>query len=142
MAFTPEAAGSPQETIFYDGACGLCHALVRFTAKRDRAGWFLFAPLAGEHFRAAVVHPPAHLPDSAAVLTTRGDLIFQSAAVLHVLRQLGGGWRLLGALAGVLPRRLLDWGYTSVARLRRRLLAPPKAACPLVPEPIRSRFRP
>lgn len=137
----PEASPA-RETIFFDGHCGLCHALVRFAARRDRAGWFAFAPLGGETFRALVLHPPEPLPDSAAVFTTAGDVLFRSAAVLHVLQRLGGGWHALGAVAGVLPRSLLDWGYDCVARLRRKLLAPPKDACPLVPPALRSRFRP
>lgn len=128
------------ETIYFDGACGLCHALVRFTAKHDAAGWFDFAPLGGEHFRAAVPHPPSPLPDSAMVRTSEGPLLLRSAAVLHVLRRLGGGWRAVANIVGVLPRPLLDWGYGIVARLRRRLFALPANACPMVPSALRSRF--
>jgi len=131
-----------RETIFFDGHCGLCHALVRFTARRDPAGWFAFAPLGGETFRALVTHPPDPFPDSAAVHTTAGEVLFRSAAVLHVLRRLGGPWRALGTVAGLLPRRLLDWKYDWVARLRRRLFAPPPDTCPLVPPALRSRFLP
>lgn len=129
-----------RETIYYDGACGLCHALVRFTAKRDTAGWFDFAPLGGEHFRATVPHPPAPLPDSAMVRTREGSLLLRSAAVLHVLRRLGGGWRAVANIVGVLPRPLLDWGYRIVARLRRKLFAPPPTACPVAPPHLHSRF--
>jgi predicted DCC family thiol-disulfide oxidoreductase YuxK len=142
MSASTAAPEQPRETIFYDGGCGLCHALVRFTATRDRAGWFAFAPLGGEHFLASVAHPPASLPDSAVVQTVGGELLFRSAAVLHVLRQLGGAWRAAAAIVGVLPRAFLDWGYDVMARLRRKLLAPPTDTCPLVPPPLRNRFKP
>ncbi len=135
-----QTAKAARETIYYDSGCGLCHALVRFTAKRDTAGWFDFAPLGGEHFRAAVPHPPASLPDSALVRTREGSLLLRSAAVLHVLRRLGGAWRAVATLGAVLPRPLLDWSYRIVARLRRTLFAPPASACPAVPSALRSRF--
>ena len=142
MTNSEQEPTAARETIFFDGHCGLCHALVRFTARRDREGWFAFAPLGGATFRALVTHPPDPLPDSAAVHTTEGDVLFRSAAVLHVLRRLGGGWCALAAVKGLLPRAFLDWGYDCIASLRRKLLAPPPDTCPLVPPALRSRFRP
>ncbi len=142
MVSEPQAGDSAREIIFYDGHCGLCHALVRFTARRDHAGWFAFAPLAGETFRSVVSHPPAAPPDSVVVHTVAGTLLVRSQAVLHVMRRLGGVLRMAAAIVGLLPRPLLDWGYRVLARLRRRLFPPPQDQCPLVPAPLRSRFRP
>jgi predicted DCC family thiol-disulfide oxidoreductase YuxK len=133
---------APHEIIFYDGGCGLCHATVRFTARRDREAWFAFAPLGGETFRATALPSPADLPDSVVLQTAAGALLLRSAAVLHVLHRLGGSWRVLGAVLGLLPRSLLDWGYRVAARLRRKLFAPPAAQCPRVPDSLRSRFLP
>ncbi len=133
---------APREIIFYDGSCGLCHAMVRFTAKRDRAAWFGYAPLGGDTFRAARVQSPADLANSVLLQTSSGEFLTRSAAVLHVLRRLGGGWRALGVVLGVLPRPLLDAGYRAVARVRRNLFAAPAAECPRVPDSLRSRFLP
>jgi predicted DCC family thiol-disulfide oxidoreductase YuxK len=131
------------DLLFYDGGCGLCHRSVRFVVARDPRGCFRFAPLGGETFRAAV--PPAlreGLPDSIVLRTAEGRLLVRSDAALHVLRRLGGGWRLLASLLGLLPRRLRDAGYDFVARRRVRWFASPTDACPLVPVHLRARFAP
>jgi len=95
------------EMLFYDGHCGLCHGAVRFILAEDRAGdTFGFAPLESEAFRAAVPEPDrAALPDSLLVLTTDGVLLARSAAVLHLLRRLGGVWRLLSSVSTLFPPR-------------------------------------
>ena len=129
------------EAIFYDGQCALCHALVRFTALRDRAGAFFFAPLGGQWFRESIPASDwAALPDSVVVRTTDGRLLTKAAAVLHILRHLGPVWRFLAALAAILPARALDALYDRAAAARRRL-PPPPHSCPVVPQELRSRFR-
>lgn len=142
MLADSQAATAPKELIFYDGGCGLCHAMVRFTAKRDHVAWFGFAPLGGQTFHEAVRNPPPGIADSMVVKTAAEVLLTRSAAVLYTLQRLGGGWRVLGAALGLLPRALLDWSYDAVARLRRKLFAPPRAECPPLPPRLRSRFLP
>lgn len=131
-------------TLFYDGGCGLCHRAVLFLLARDHDGSrFLFAPLGGETFRTAV--PPgerATLPDTLVLLADDGRLLVRSDAVAESLRSLGGGWRAAAGLARLAPRRLRDAAYDTVARSRRRLFAAPRAACPVVPARLRSRFLP
>jgi len=130
------------EMIFYDGQCGLCHRFVRFALAEDGDGRaFRFAPLEGEAFRAALPEERRRaLPDSLIVMRADGELLSRSAAVLHLLKRLGGGWRIAGAAAGSLPSAWLDRGYDCVARLRRQLFPAPSSACPLVPAQLRGRF--
>jgi predicted DCC family thiol-disulfide oxidoreductase YuxK len=137
----PAAARGP-ERLFYDGTCGLCHRAVRFVLAEDRSGQaFRFAPIAGATFEAAVPDPVrASLPESLVLERADGTLLARSAAVLHVLARLGGLWRVTGALALLVPRRLRDAAYDGVARVRRRLFRPPPEACPVVPAELRSRF--
>jgi predicted DCC family thiol-disulfide oxidoreductase YuxK len=142
MARLAQPGPVPREVIFYDGTCGLCHAMVRFAARHDRAAWFAYAPLGGETFRATTQQSAACPANSVVVQTSAGELLARSAAVLHVLRRLGGGWRALAAVLAVIPRPLLDGGYRAVARVRRTLLAAPAGECPVVPPPLRSRFLP
>ncbi len=95
----------------------------------------------GEAFRAAVPeHRRAALPDSLIVMREDGDLLSRSAAVLHLLRRLGGVWRVTGMLAGCLPSAWLDRGYDCLARVRRQLFPAPSSACPLIPAQLRERF--
>ena len=137
----PLNASAP-EMIFYDGHCGLCHRLVRFVLAEDQRGdSFRFAPLDSDHFRRVASETGAtNLPDSIVVRTIDGALLTRSAAVLHILRRLGGVWRLAAGVSGIVPVQMRDWLYDGVARIRHRLFRPPSDACPLVPRDLRARF--
>ncbi len=130
------------ERIFYDGQCGLCHRAVRFVLAEDAAGSaFRFAPLDSDAFRAAV--PEADrvgLPDSLVLITAEGAILTRSDAVLHAMRRLGGLWRALAAVGRLIPRQARDRAYDAVARVRLRLFATPKSACPMLPASLRARF--
>ncbi len=130
------------ETIFYDGYCGLCHRWVRFALAEDPAGRaFQFAPLQSPAFERAVpADRRAELPDSVIVMTEDRQLLSRSDAVAHIMRRLGGIWRLLGALLAMLPRFIRDGGYNAVARIRHRLFKKPSDACPMLPPDLRTRF--
>ena len=129
------------EILFYDGHCGMCHGFVRFLLAKDRARGFVFAPLQGDTFAATVPEAErAKLPDSMVIRTADGRLLVRSAAALHVLETIGGGWRVLAGLLRMVPRPLLDAAYRAVAAIRDRLGPTPPATCPLVPADVRSRF--
>ncbi len=131
-------------TLFFDGGCGLCHRAVLFLLARDPEGArFLFAPIGGETFRAAV--PAAvrgSLPDSL-VLSGGDRLLVRSEAVLAALSLVGGGWGALARIGRLVPRPLRDRLYDAVAKARRRLFAAPAGGpCPVVPPSLSGRFLP
>lgn len=128
--------------LFYDGGCGLCHRAVTFILNRGTRGeGFRFAPLDGETFRLRLTpEQRAGLPDSLVILTTEGEVLSRSRAVFRILRELGGGWRLLGRMGQVLPRFLADAFYDCVAGFRHRIFAKPTEACPRITEEQRKRF--
>ncbi len=132
------------EILYYDGQCGLCHRGVKFVLKHDRSGAaFRFAPLQGVKFHRRVpVGQRAALPDSMAVETAAGSLLIRSDALVHILRRLGGGWRILAAVVAVIPRLLRDLAYDFVARGRQRVFSRPDELCPIVPPGLRARFDP
>ncbi|MDX2000698.1 MAG: DCC1-like thiol-disulfide oxidoreductase family protein [Thermoanaerobaculia bacterium] len=132
------------ERLFYDGHCGLCHRSVSFVLHHDPAGRaFRFAPLGGPTFLASLsAAERAGLPDSIVVQTSDGRLLVRSRAAAHVLRRLGGGWKVLGGLVLVVPRPVADFVYDLVARIRHRLFARPVDVCPLMPPELRGRFDP
>ncbi len=131
------------EFIFYDGHCGLCHWLVRIVAGADKVGVFRFSPLGSERFVSLVpAGARGSLPDSIVVRTADGRIVAKSAAVRHILRELGGAWSWLAAAMGLLPARLLDLAYDCVARVRHRFFGRPSDVCPTVPPELRSRFEP
>lgn len=138
----PLSAGT--ERLFYDGHCGLCQRSVRLILAEDATGSaFLFAPLQGETF-AELVSPKEReaLPLSLVVRTETGALLTRSAGVLHILRRLGGWWRILAGLLALLPRWVRDRLYDGVARIRHRIFARPAELCPLMPPHLRARFDP
>ncbi len=127
--------------LFYDGACGLCHWSVRFVLARDHHNAFRFAPLSGATFRAAVpAADRAALPDSMVIVPASGEMLMKSAAVLHIMRRLGGPWAALAMIGGVIPRVVLDALYDTIARNRLRFFARPTEVCPIVPHNLRGRF--
>jgi predicted DCC family thiol-disulfide oxidoreductase YuxK len=132
------------ETLFYDGHCGLCHRAVKFVLKRDREGkHFRFAPLQGETFKSKVPEDRrATMPDSMIVETSEGSLLLRSDAWIHILRRLGGGWRLAAALLSAIPRSVRDLVYDFIASIRYRIFGRRDDLCPIVPPDIRIRFDP
>ena len=140
MSPTSPAAAAP--VVLFDGVCNLCQGVVQFIIQHDRRGEFQFAALQSEAARALLAahgHPaPAASPDSV-LLVAGGQVLERSAAVLGIARRLGGGWRLLAAGGGWLPRRWRDGLYGWVARHRYRWFGR-QGAC-LVPTPaLRARF--
>ena len=112
--------------ILYDGVCGLCSRLCQFVLARDRGGRFRFATLQGAVARDILVRhgrDPRDL-DTLYLVLAPGQpgerLLRKSDAALWIVRQLGGPWRLSGALR-IVPRAIRDLGYDLVARTRYRL---------------------
>ena len=117
---------------------------MKFVLRHDRSGQaFRFAPLQGETFLARVAaERRAGLPDSVVVLTRDGELLVRSAAFLHIFRRLGGGWGALAGVLGLIPRRLRDFVYDFIARIRYRVFGTREDLCPIVPAELRERFDP
>lgn len=115
------------DIILFDGVCGLCNGFVAFVWPRDRHRRFRFAPLQSGAARAILARHgrDATALDTVIVVVDPGmpseRLLDRSAAGLHVLAALGGGWALVARLLGWLPRPLLDLAYRLLARNRYRL---------------------
>lgn len=127
------------DLLFYDGSCGFCHRWVLFLLHHDQDGSrFRFAPLGGQAWQAAGITGP--VPDSLVLKTADGRILFRSAAVLEMGERLGGRWKMLARIAGLLPRWLLDLAYDGIARIRKHIFARPPGVCPILPAELRARF--
>lgn len=106
--------------VFFDGACNLCNATVRFLIDRDPVGRLQFAHLqskaAADLLRSHPVEPSAL---DAVVLLDGGRCYQESGAALRIARHLRAPWPAL-ALFLVVPRPLRDAVYRWVARNRDR----------------------
>lgn len=74
--------------------------------------------------------------------TSDGRLLARSDAMLHILRRLGGGWKILAATLSAIPRPVRDAGYDFIARIRYRIFGRRDDLCPIVPSDLRARFAP
>lgn len=125
--------------LLYDNGCGVCHWLVRFVLRNDQTCHFMFAPLESETGRKLLAqhHVP---PDVDSVVVIQGAVaLVRSDAVLQIMRQLGGFWRLLGVL-GLVPRRWRDACYDAVARHRSTVARRFGLGCELPTLENRGRF--
>ena len=111
--------------VLIDGTCAMCNGTTTWLARRDAAGRLIFATNQGEVARIAG-EPPRGDPDTIVVWDGSRRLV-RSTAILALLGALGGGWRLLAALARVCPVAVRDFAYDLVARRRHRFAGP--AAC-------------
>ena len=109
-----------QRIVFFDGVCGLCNHTVNFFLRHDVHGRLKFAPLQGRTAEAVV--PSAFRDRLDTMMYSReGQLLCRSAAMVRILRDLGGVWRLLGAVLWIIPAPFRDLGYRCVAAMRYRL---------------------
>ena len=103
--------------IFFDGHCHLCCGSVQFILKRDRSGYFHFAPIDGPAANTLFSEWKTDtIPDSI-VLYEQGKFYARSTAALRVARKLSGGWPLLYAFM-IVPAPIRDWIYNLIAKNR------------------------
>ena len=97
--------------ILFDGMCQLCSGFVQFVLKRDKAGYFDFAPLQSQYGESGW--------DSVVLL--EGEQRYEAeVALLRVLARLNLPWPWVARFLGLLPTTFLRRGYRVVARNRYR----------------------
>ncbi len=125
--------------LLFDGVCNLCNGTVQFLIKRDREGKFKFASLqsdvAKELLKAYGLSPDAF---DSFVYLKNGRSYQRSTAALHVLKDLGGLWKLFYGFI-ILPAPFRDLVYNLIARNRYRVFGR-RDSC-MIPTPeLKSRF--
>ena len=130
--------------ILYDGLCGLCNRGVRFVLRRDSEGVFRFASLqssAGRETLARHGIAPDALDTFYVVRNPElaGERVLsRSSAVIYTAERLGGAWK-AATMLRVLPSRIRDWVYDTIARHRYRMFGRYET-CPLPEARYRDRF--
>jgi predicted DCC family thiol-disulfide oxidoreductase YuxK len=102
--------------LLFDGVCNLCNGLVRFIEKRDNNGRIRFVPLQSDTGKSLLLMAGLS-PDS---IDTGEKILFKSAAVLNLLKSMGGGWRLFYCLI-IIPPFIRDLFYNLIAKNRYKL---------------------
>src|ERR1700722_14003803 len=117
--------------VLFDGVCGLCNRFVQFVLRSDSSDLFRFAPLQSA-LAAGILARHEVTPQTVAHDVVQGSvqngvrnsppqgetLLARSDAVLFVLQQLGGIWRPVSRILGLLPRTVRDFAYNAIARRR------------------------
>jgi predicted DCC family thiol-disulfide oxidoreductase YuxK len=122
----------PAPMLVFDQECAFCNRAVRFVLTHERRTDLLFVPrdsVLGLSLRAQY-----NLQRVESMLWISGGQAFiEWDAVAHVAAYVGGPYAHLASIANLLPRPLLTGGYRVVARLRKRLVRPPRHCLPLTP---------
>ena len=130
--------------VLYDGVCALCNGVVRFFLKHDKLEKLRYAPLQSPLGSEMLARFGIGSPSDGVVLVTdsltpQERLYRRSDAVGAALELLPDHWRLLGRSLLLVPRRLREFAYGIVARMRYRLFGR-YTTCPVPPPNQRSRL--
>lgn len=119
--------------ILFDGVCTLCNSLVKFIIKRDNRKQFKFAPLQSEKGK-SLLHKfqiISEFPDT--IVYIKNDRCYlKSDAVLRVLIDLGGVWRLF-FIFKIIPIMILNILYDCIAKFRYQIFG--KESVCMLPSP-------
>ncbi|MBE0650374.1 MAG: DUF393 domain-containing protein [Bacteroidales bacterium] len=132
-------AQTEQNIILFDGICKLCHFSVRFVIRHDKHEKFHFAQLqskTGKHFLQKAGLPEDY--QNGLVYSDGKDFFLDSTAVLKILKELHGIWKLLYIFIFI-PKKLRDGLYHIIAKSRYRIFGKYQS-CPVPSKESASRF--
>jgi predicted DCC family thiol-disulfide oxidoreductase YuxK len=110
-----------ERVVLFDGVCKLCNGWAQFLIRHDQARRFRLASVQSAEGQALLAWFGLSTEQFETMAYIEGDQLFvRSTAVLRILAQLPGLWRLL-ALLRAIPRPLRDWCYDRIALNRYRL---------------------
>lgn len=125
--------------LLFDGVCNLCNGLVRFIIRRDPDAIIKFASLQSPAGQSLLERFDLSAKEIDSVVYITGDKRYlKSSAVLHLLNDLSGGWRLFYSFI-IIPGFIRDFFYNLISINRYRIFG--KTDTCMVPAPdIMSRF--
>ena len=125
--------------LLFDGVCNLCNSSVQFIIKRDNKKIFSFASLQSDTGQKLLKDFNLTGTGIYSIVYINDDKCYiKSTAVLHILKGLGGFWKLLFVFI-IIPRFIRDFYYDLNAKSRYKLFGK-RDSC-MIPTPdIRSRF--
>jgi predicted DCC family thiol-disulfide oxidoreductase YuxK len=107
--------------LIFDGACNLCNGLVRFIIRKDSASRIRFATLKSDVGKSLLRRFCLSTNDTNSVVYISGEMHYlKSAAILHLLNDLGRAWRLFYFFI-IIPESIRDFFYNLIAKNRYRI---------------------
>jgi len=110
-----------ENIILFDKYCNLCSRLVKFIIKRDKKAKFLLVSLQSESGQTLLKNFGLPTDDFDSVVYIMSDKYYlKSSAILHILKELGGIWKLFYILI-IFPTFFRDFIYKIIAKTRYRI---------------------
>ncbi|MFC3802503.1 DCC1-like thiol-disulfide oxidoreductase family protein [Cohnella sp. GCM10012308] len=139
MRRSPESGVRENESdtfvLLVDGNCAMCRGIARFAAKRDRAERLRFAAQDSAAGRELTARLGLALPPGGSFALVRGSASWtRSAAAIRTLAALDGPWPAAAVALRLVPARLRDAVYDTIAARRHRIAGRMGARCPAVPD--------
>lgn len=141
--FNPDWTTSPSDNrlkpfLFYDGICVLCTRFTKFLFAEDFAHHFYYAPLQGKTAKEKLPRADQNQVHSI-ILFDESKCYYRLDAVIRILTEVGGIWRLAGLL-WIIPLPLRDRLYMWIAHNRYAWFGTINS-CPLPTPEERQYFR-
>ena len=117
--------------VLFDGVCNLCCFLVKFIIRRDSNKRFRFASLQSMKGQQILLNSELPVLDNNSVVYIKeGNYFYRSSAILNILFDLGGLWKIFYVF-NIIPTFVLDYVYSIIAKTRYRIFG--KRSTCLVP---------
>lgn len=125
--------------ILFDGVCNLCNRFVKFIIVKDRLNKFHFSPLQKESTKELLRKFNIDFSKLDTVIYIKDEEVFaKSSAALHVLKDIGGIWKLFFVFI-IVPKFIRDFIYSIVVRNRYRIFGK-SDSCMIPSEKDKARF--
>jgi predicted DCC family thiol-disulfide oxidoreductase YuxK len=110
-----------KKIIVFDGVCILCNSFVQFILKRDRSKQFYFTTAQSDFVQDQVKTMQLKVnPMDSVIYLKNGKVLTESSAVLGILSDLGGIWKLM-SIFSLVPPLIRNAMYRFCARRRYRV---------------------
>ncbi len=117
--FKPNRNKETQNVVLFDGVCGLCNGWINFLLSIDLDGYLKYSTLQGSF--AQTILSDAEIKNMKTIVYVRDHkTLTQSAAILAILRDLGGIWTIFSLLK-VIPAFPRDFLYTLISENRYKI---------------------
>jgi len=125
--------------ILFDGVCNLCCGWVQFLIRMDKKAIFRFASLQSESGQKLLIRYGLPVEAMETVIYIKEQQYFSaSAAVLEILKDLGGIWKML-LIFRLIPKKIRDSIYRYIAGHRYRIFGK-RSSCMLATAETVKRF--
>ncbi len=129
---------SKKQLILFDGVCQFCDNSVKFIIKRDLDNRFVFASIQSTLGHALMEHHNLFDEPDTFVLIDGDICLTMSDAVLEVVKQLSGLWRMFSVLEWV-PKKMRDDAYSLFGRYRYKVFGQFES-CTVPSEQLKAKF--